>query len=305
MDKNGKQETAQKAEVFDENGIHYFVKNNHGYVSDTTKALNPRPYKILKQGDELYKPTGPQQLPFLMMENNKQLTPDLNGIKDLIDNYDMNASSLSNNLQEFDYPIYAVRGYEGDNLEHLVNNLQTKKTIGVGEDGSLEVHQLDVKYEARKAKLDIDKEAIYRFSMSFDSTAHSGDRALTNIGIRSRYTLLDIKANKTETRLRKVLNQMLVLILENIKELTGYSFDITKIDVLFHRSAMTNELEVAEQKHIEAQALLTKINAIMNASMILDKQLLATILAEELGIEEEKVMEFIKSEDYIEPLEIE
>src|SRR5699024_6125485 len=120
-----------------------------------------------------------------------------------------------------------------------------------------------------------------------------------------RYTLLDIKANKTETRLRKVLNQMLMLILENINELTGYSFDITEIEVLFNRSAMTNELEVAEQKKIEAQALITKINAIMNASMILDKQLLATILAEELGIEEEKVMEFIKSEDYIEPLEME
>ena len=178
--------------MFDEDGVHYFVKNKNGYALDTTKALNPRPYKVLRQGDKLYKPTGPQQLPFLMMENNKQLTPDLNGIKDLIDNYDMNASSLSNNLQEFDYPIYAVRGYEGDNLEHLVNNLQTKKTIGVGMDGNLEVHQLDVKYEARKAKLDIDKEAIYRFSMAFDSTANqNGDRALTNIGIRSRYTLLD------------------------------------------------------------------------------------------------------------------
>ena len=306
VDKNGKQETVQKAEVFNENGIHYFVKNKSGYVLDTTKELNPRPFKMLKQGDKVYKPTGPQQLPFLMMENNKQLTTDLNGIKDLIDNYDMNASSLSNNLQEFDYPIYAVRGYEGDSLEHLVNNLQTKKTIGVGTDGNLEVHQLDVKYEARKAKLDIDKEAIYRFSMSFDSTANqSGDRALTNIGIRSRYTLLDIKANKTETRLRKVLNQMLMLILENIKELTGYSFDITEIEVVFHRSAMTNELEVAEQKNLEAQALLTKINAIMNASMILDKQLLATILAEELGLDDETVMEFIKSEDYIEPLEME
>ena len=305
VDKNGKQETVQKAEVFNEDGVHYFIKEDNEYVSDIKQELNPRPYKMLKKDGQLYKPTGPQPLPFLLMENNKQQTTDLTGIKDLIDNYDLNASSLSNNLQEFDYPIYAVRGYEGDSLDNLVNNLKTKRTIGVGTDGNLEVHQLDVKYEARKAKLDIDKEAIYRFSMSFDSTASSGDRALTNIGIRSRYTLLDIKANKTETRLRKVLNQMLELILENIRELTGYSFDITDIEVIFHRSAMTNETELAEQKLSEAQALLTKVNAIMNASMILDKQLLATKLAEELGLDDETVMEFIKSEDYIEPLETE
>src|SRR5699024_10340423 len=79
--KNVKQETVQKAEVFNEDGTHYFVKNKSGYVLDITQELNPRPFKMLRQGDKVYKPTGPQQLPFLMMENNKQLTPDLNGIK--------------------------------------------------------------------------------------------------------------------------------------------------------------------------------------------------------------------------------
>lgn len=304
-DKNGKQETIQKAEVFTAEGIYYFVKNNKSYVIDNTKTINPQPYRILKKGSTLYKPNEPQKLPILLMENNKQQTTDLTGIKDLIDNYDLNASSLSNNLQEFDYPIYAVRAFEGDSLDNLVNNLQTRKKIGVAQDGGLEVHQLDVKYEARKAKLEIDKEAIYRFSMSFDSSANSnGDRALTNIGIKSRYSLLDIKANKTETRLRKVLNQMLELILENIKELTNQSFEVSEIEVVFNRSALTNEKELAEQENIQAQALLTRINAIMNTSLILDSQLLAELLAKELGLEADEVIKLIKSEDYIEPLNV-
>lgn len=304
-DKNGKQKTIQKAEVFTAEGIYYFVKNNKSYVIDNTKTINPQPYRMLKKGDRLYKPNEPQKLPILLMENNKQQTTDLNGIKDLIDNYDLNASSLSNNLQEFDYPIYAVRGFEGDSLDNLVNNLQTRKTIGVAQEGGLEVHQLDVKYEARKAKLEIDKEAIYRFSMSFDSSANSnGDRALTNIGIKSRYSLLDIKANKTETRLRKVLNKMLELILENIKELTNQSFEVSEIEVVFNRSALTNEKELAEQENLQAQALLTRINAIMNTSLILDSQLLAELLAKELGLEPDEVIKLIKSEDYIEPLNV-
>ncbi|MFL2134929.1 phage portal protein [Ruoffia sp. FAM 24228] len=304
-DKNGKQKTIQKAEVFTAEGVYYFVKNNNSYAIDKTKTMNPQPYRMLKKGDTLYKPNVAQNLPILLMENNKQQTTDLNGIKDLIDNYDLNASSLSNNLQEFDYPIYAVRGFEGDSLDNLVNNLQTRKTIGVSQDGGLDVHQLDVKYEARKAKLDIDKEAIYRFSMSFDSSGNSnGDRALTNIGIKSRYSLLDIKANKTETRLRKVLNQMLELILENIKELTNQSFDVSEIEVVFNRSALTNEKELAEQENLQAQALLTRINAVMNTSLILDSQLLAELLAKELGLESDEVIKLIKSEDYIEPLNV-
>ncbi|WP_366151322.1 phage portal protein, partial [Clostridioides difficile] len=52
-------------------------------------------------------------------------TNDLQPIKDLIDDYDMMACALSNNLIDFDHPIYAVRGYEGDNLSSLVTNLKT------------------------------------------------------------------------------------------------------------------------------------------------------------------------------------
>ena len=50
------------------------------------------------------------------------------------------ASSLSNNLIDFDHPLYAVKGFEGDNLDELQQNLKTKKIVGVGSDGGIEVH---------------------------------------------------------------------------------------------------------------------------------------------------------------------
>ncbi len=52
--------------------------------------------------------------------------------------------------------------------------------------------------------MEIDKENIYKFGMAFDST-QVGDGNITNIVIKARYTLLNMKANKTEARLRALL----------------------------------------------------------------------------------------------------
>lgn len=301
VDRHGKQEVIQRAELFTEEGMYSFIKEKIGYVIDTNVELNPRPYKMLKIGDNLYKEKN-QSLPFLVLENNKQRTTDLNGIKDLIDDYDLLASSLTNNIQDHDYPLVAVKGYEGDNLDGLINNLKTRKTVSLAQDGDLQVRTVEIPVDARKTKLDITKESIYKFGMGFDSSAESGDRALTNIGIKSRYSLLDIKVNKIETRLRKLLQQVLLLILQNIKDLTTKSFDITEIEVIITRSAMTNDKEKAEEENLIAQAQLTRVNAILNAGMQLDKTLTAELLAKELGLEVDKVTDFIQSEDYIEPL---
>jgi len=66
----------------------------------------------------------------------------------------------------------------------------------------------DVPYEARKAKLDIDREAIYKFGMAFDSSQNDGSN-LTNVVIQSRYSLLNLKCNKIEPRVKDLVRWML------------------------------------------------------------------------------------------------
>lgn len=73
------------------------------------------------------------------------------------------ASSLSNNLADFDTPVYAVKGFQGNDLNELQQNLKTKKMIGVGEDGDIDVKTVDLPYQARQAKLELDEKNIYRF----------------------------------------------------------------------------------------------------------------------------------------------
>ena len=115
---------------------------------------------------------------------------------------------LSNNLQDASEYLVVVKGFQGDNLEELMQNVKTKKHIGVNGDsgGDVDFKTVDVPYDARKVKLELDEKNVYRFGMGFNS-AQIGDGNITNIVIKSRYTLLDLKCNKLEIRLKQLVRR--------------------------------------------------------------------------------------------------
>ena len=79
----------------------------------------------------------------------------LKSSKDLIDDYDLHSCSLSNNLVDFDTPIHVVKGFEGDNLDELQQNIKTKKIIGMESTDAgagVDVKTVNIPYEAKKDK---------------------------------------------------------------------------------------------------------------------------------------------------------
>ena len=105
------------------------------------------------------------------------------------------ASSLSNNLIDFDTPIHVVKGFQGNDLTKLQQNLKTKKIIGVDEDGDVEIKTVDIPYQARQAKLELDEKNIYRFGMGLNMSGLKDTSATTNIAIKAMYSLLELRAN--------------------------------------------------------------------------------------------------------------
>lgn len=90
----------------------------------------------------------------------------------------------------------------------LYQNIHGKKVVGVGNKGEVEIRTVDIPYEARKAKLEEDEKNIYRFGMAFNSS-QVGDGNITNIVLKSRYALLDLKCNKMEKRVRNFLKMLI------------------------------------------------------------------------------------------------
>jgi SPP1 family phage portal protein len=295
--KDNKQKTVTKIQLWTKEEVFYFVQEDGQAVKlENSAEYNPKPHLRAQKGEDKFG-KGYGRVPFICLQNNRGKTNDLQPIKDLIDDYDMMACALSNNLIDFDHPIYAVRGYEGDNLSTLVTNLKTKKTVGVGENGGIDVITTNIPVEARKAKLEIDKEAIYKFGMGFDSS-QTGDGNITNVVIKSRYSLLDLKCNKIEVRLRVVLKEMLQLIVDNINELHGKAYDASEIEITMTRDVMANEIDNASITKTEAETNQILINNIMTAAQRLDDRTVLELLAGILEVDPDEVEKALEEQGY-------
>lgn len=297
----GKLETVSKAEVWRENDTVYFTqkKASEPFKLDESIKINPKPHWLVSDENGGLYGRGFNLLPFLKLENNGNKKTDLEPIKALIDDYDIMACALSNNLVDFDHPIYAVKGYPGDDLDTLVNNLKTKKTIGLeAADGAgLDVKTVEIPVNAREAKLRIDKEAIYKFGMAFDSS-QVGDGNITNVVIKSRYSLLDLKCNKIESRLRSVLRKVLNLIVEDINQHTGKAYDANDIEIIINRDTTFNEKEMAEIEKIKEETKQVKIAYLLTVAHKLDDESVLKKLCETLELEFEEVKLAMLTQDY-------
>ncbi|BDR75263.1 portal protein [Clostridium tetani] len=294
-----KELTIIKAEVWSDKDITYYIqdKDSKEFKLDNGIKPNPRPHMTFENEKAYYDGGSFGYIPFFCLENNKYRKTDLEPIKALIDDYDLMACSLSNNLQDFQEAIYVVRGYPGDNLDELTTNLKTKKTIGVDEQGGIDVKTIDIPIEARESKLKLDKESIYKFGMGFDSS-QIGDGNITNIVIKSRYALLDLKCNKTEIRLRKLIRELLKCIVDNINKRYNTAYNYMDIEINIVREIMVNENDVVNNEKIEAEKQGQLINNILTAASRFDDDTVLKCLCDILELDYEEIKEKLELQPY-------
>jgi SPP1 family phage portal protein len=283
VDRIGKdKKRIKRIQVHDKDQIWFYVQVDDGKIlMDENALINPRPNIVWTDpktgamyGDSL------GFIPFFRLDNNRKQSSGLTPIKGLIDDYDMMECGLSNNLQDFDTPIHLVKGFNGDDLSELQQNIKTKKIMGVDSDGGLEVLTVDVPYQARKTKADEDEKNIYRFGMGFNSS-HAGDGNITNVVIRSRYTLLQLKATKLVNRIKQFLKPIIKVVLDEINGKNGTDYQYTDVHVAFEPVIPTNEQENVLNAKTEAETQQIRINTILNiAANVGDEQTLKAICEE-------------------------
>lgn len=269
----------KRIEVYDKDQIWFYNQVDDGeIVLDEDVPFNPMPNIVWKDKDaDKYYGDSLGFVPFWRLDNCREQFSGLKPIKGLIDDYDLMECGLSNNLQDFDKPIHLVKGFQGDNLDELQQNIRTKKILGVDDNGGLDILTVDVPYQARVTKALEDEKNIYRFGMGFNS-AQAGDGNITNVVIRSRYTLLDLKANKMIKRLKRFLKPIIHVVLDEINAKNGTDYQYSDVTVNFKPVIPTNEQENAQIAQIEAQTEQIKINNVLSAAtMIGDDETLKAI----------------------------
>lgn len=282
----------------DEQVYHYVQTDDGGIETDTTADVDPRPHILYQvEGDEktYYESLG--FIPFFRLDNNKKQISNLKAVKELIDDYDLMASSLSNNLIDFDHPLYAVKGFEGDNLDELQQNLKTKKIIGVGDNGGVEVHTVSVPYEARKVKLELDEKNIYRFGMGLNLSGLKDTAATTNIAIKAAYSLLDLRCKHLERNIKRFLRKIVGVVIDEINEKEGTAYQTSDVYFEFTHEVMSNEQENKQNELTNAQRKQVEVNILLGLANVFDQETIIQSICEILDLDYEEIRDKLPKEE--------
>ena len=288
VDRNTKvNKTIKRIQVWDDKQIYFYTQDDNGSIElDTTEEINPRPHIIYRNSNDeeslYYDTLG--FIPFFRLDNNRKQQSGLKPIKAIIDDYDLMACGLSNNIQDSAEAYFVVSGFQGDNLEELIQNVKVKKHIGVDVGGGVDVKTVDIPYQARLTKLQLDETNIYRFGMGFNS-AQIGDGNITNVVIKSRYALLDLKCDKLEKHLKKFLREMIKIVLDDVNKRHGTDYQQKDVYFEFEREIITNASDNAGIKKVEADTKAVEINLLMGLAQVLDQETVVQMICEQLDID--------------------
>ena len=280
-----------RIQVWDKEQTYFYVRSGNGkLILDESEPINPRPHTIYSKGNDKSKYyEGFGFIPFFRLDNCKKRFSGLKPIKELIDDYDLMSCGLSNNLQDASEYLVVVSGFQGDNLEELIQNTKTKKHIGVEPGGSVDFKTVDVPYEARKTKLELDEKNIYRFGFGLNTSSLKDTTATTNIAIKAAYSLLDLKCNKLEIRLKQFLRKILKVVLDEINQNNGTDYQQKDVYIRFEREIPTNSQENAQVELTDAQKQQVQINTLLNLSSYLGNEMLMEQVCDVLDLDYESL----------------
>ena len=276
----------KRIQVWDNTQTVFYCQEDDGKIElDKSVEINPRPHILYKKdGDESTYYDDYGMIPFFRLDNGKKQVSGVKPIKDLIDDYDLMNAGLSNNIQDTNEALYVVRGFQGDNLDELMVNIKNKKHIGVDEEGGVDIKTVDIPVEARKTKMEVDESNIYRFGMGFNS-AQVGDGNITNVVIKSRYALLDMKCDGLLPSLKQFMRKLLKLVLKEINDTKGTDYTQNDVYFDFTREIITNEQDNAQIKLIEAQEQQARITTLLNLSAQIGNEVLMEQVCDVLDLD--------------------
>ena len=293
---NEKGQQIKKIQVWSENDVTFYEQVAEGdIVLDEDEAINPRPHVVYTDKD-----TGKKFkdsfgfIPFWRLDLNRKQISGLNPIKALIDDYDMMQCGLSNNLADFDTPLHVVKGFPGDDLDKLQINLKTKKVVGVDAEGDIEVKTVDIPYQARQAKAADDEKNIYRFGMGLNTAGLKDTTATTNLAIKAAYALLDMKADKLEIRLKKLLKDIIKVVLDEINKEHGTDYQMKDVEIKFERTTLANDTENIANEKVKADTQQAQTTTILNVAASVGEEQTLKAICEVMDWDFEEIQSQVK-----------
>lgn len=137
------------------------------------------------------------------------------GHRESIDGYDLVASRLLNNIDNFEFAYWIIKGApaladDPEALNEIYQRLTATKFLALGEGQEMDEHRVEIPFEATDAALEFLRKQLYRDFMAFDNQSVVGG-ATTATQIEASYEPLNQKTDLFEYQVTKFIKDILEL----------------------------------------------------------------------------------------------
>ncbi|WP_431030109.1 phage portal protein [Lysinibacillus sp. LZ02] len=268
-----KEVVIEKVEIYSTNGVEHYEWFNGRLVSDVTART--RSYITVDDGETVQEMNW-QRVPLIPFKFNSKEIPLIKRVKSLQDGINIMLSDFENNMQEdARNTILVLHNYDGQDLGQFRRNLAqygaVKVRSGDGQKGGVETLTIEVNADNYKAILSLFKKALIENGRGYDAKDERMANNPNQMNIQSMYSDIELDANGIETEFQASFEELLWFINQHLANTGQGDFEGEKVDIIFNRDILINEMEVVEV--LEKSTYLSEETKIAQHPYVKDVQL--------------------------------
>lgn len=255
-----------KLELWTDEDVTYFEMIKGEMYLSSNEEINPAPH-FTNIDDTEWKSWG--KVPFIKFANNEEELSDLHFYKSLVDSYDLLVSDAQNTLNDMQSLIWALVGYDGEDLGEFMTNLKRYKAIKLDSDGDLKTVRAEVPVDSYKTQSEILKDNIFSFGQGVNPSPDIIGNAPSGVALTNLYSLLDMKASILERKFSLALREFMLFIGEYVTLAKLGEFDYRDVTFTFNKMLLTNENEIVDMSQ-KSQGIISQTTILENHPWVKD-----------------------------------
>lgn len=278
--RGGQRYKRRKVEWWTKEQVTYYVeKDENVFIPDPDIPENPSPHwwdiHLLNGMEKSREAHAWGRVPFVILQNNAEMTTDLQPIKGLIDAYDMISSEGTNTLLDLVDLYWVIQGYGGETASAIARKLQINHAVNIDDtDGGVAAHQVELSLQGRIDYLKMLRRDIYHFGMGIDIDNETFGTAPSGVSLQFHYAGLDHKAGNMASKLKKAIKEFFWFVTDDYNRKNGTAYDSNLIRVNLNYSKIANDVETVQ--------IITQSKGVVSDRTLLENHPYVTDINEEL-----------------------
>lgn len=278
--RNGERLLRRKVEWWTKDHVTYYVEREKDvFVPDPDYPVNPAPHwwdvNLVNGMEKGQSPHSWGRVPFIILQNNREMTTDLQPIKGLVDAYDMISSEGTNTLLDLVDLYWVIQGYGGETASAIARKLQINKAVSISDvSGKVDAEQVELSLQGRIDYLKMLRRDIYHFGMGIDLDNETFGTAPSGVSLQFHYAGLEHKVGNMAPKLKKAMKDYFWFVTDDYNRKHGTAFDSNLIRVTLNYSKIANDVETVQ--------IITQSHGIVSDKTLLEHHPYVTDINEEL-----------------------